>query len=127
MTTRRLHDDNRLRDAWSREMAAARAARGHRDPQTEWTHLERAHVLSQPLGGLHVRTHAAMFGAAVRRRDRHEVLGQAFRLTVAGPGSLTGRYPVGNTGGANVNAFTPMDIPDDLREVLDAQPAKAAS
>jgi Protein of unknown function (DUF3703) len=74
-----------------------------------------------------VRTHAAMFGAAVRRRDRHEIVGQAFRLIVAGPGSLTGRYPVGNTGGANVNAFKPMTIPEDLRDLLDAQASKAVS
>jgi hypothetical protein len=59
-----------------------------------------------------------MFGAAVRRRDRREIVGQVFRLLVAGPGSLTGRYPVGNTGGANVSAFRPMDIPEDLRLVL---------
>jgi hypothetical protein len=40
------------------------------------------------------------------------------RLTVAGPGSLTGRYPVGNTGGARVNALTPMPIPADLAPLL---------
>ena len=40
------------------------------------------------------------------------------RLVVAGPGSLTGRYPMGNTGGANVSAFEPMPIPDDLQVYL---------
>ena len=111
-----------LTDAWSTEMAAARAA--HREPDTssEWGHLERAHIVSQPLGDLHVRTHAAMLAAAVRRREWHEVLGQMFRLAVAAPGSLTGRYPVGNTGGANVSAFAPMPIPEDLKKVLDAVP-----
>jgi hypothetical protein len=59
-----------------------------------------------------------MFVAALRRRDVHEVLGQVFRLLVAAPGSLTGRYPVGNTGGANVSAFEPMPIPDDLQMYL---------
>ena len=125
--TKQVHDNGRLREAWSREMAAARTARSSNDSQTEWTHLERAHILSQPLAGEHVRTHAAMFGAAARRRDRHEIVGQAFRLIVAGPGSLTGRYPVGNTGGANVNAFKSMTIPEDLQALLDAQPSKAAS
>jgi len=127
MATRQLADNGRLREAWSREIGAAREARGSDDTHPEWTRLGRAHILSQPDARLHVRPHAAMFGAAPRRRDRHEILGQAFRLVVAGPGSLTGRYPVGNTGGANVNAFTPMDIPADLRELLDGQPSKAAS
>ena len=63
---------------------------------------------------LHLRTHVAMLAAGIRRHDRREVVGQLLRLVVAGPGSLTGRYPVGNTGGADVNALTPMPIPDDL-------------
>ena len=28
------------------------------------------------------------------------------------------RYPLGNTGGANVSAVQPMDIPADLRAIL---------
>jgi hypothetical protein len=46
------------------------------------------------------------------------VVGQLLRLVVAGPGSLTGRYPVGNTGGADVSALAPMPIPEDLRPYL---------
>ena len=105
--------------AWSHERAEARAARLRGDGAGEWSHLERAHILSQPMAVLHVRTHVAMLGAALRRRDRHEVLGQLVRLLLAGPGSLTGRYPVGNTGGADVSAFVAMPIPEDLRAVLD--------
>jgi hypothetical protein len=59
-----------------------------------------------------------MFAAAVRRRDRPEILGQALRLLLALPGSLSGRYPVGNTGGTDVSAFLPMAVPDDLRPLL---------
>jgi len=66
----------------------------------------------------HVRTHFAMISYGLRRRDRHEVVGQLLRLVVAGPGSLTGRYPVGNTGGANVSAFLPMALPEDLLAFL---------
>jgi Protein of unknown function (DUF3703) len=116
----------RLHDAWSVEMDAARSARGDADAPRVWSHLERAHILSQPMAGPHVRTHAAMFGAAVRGRDGREIVGQAFRLLVAGPGSFTGRYPVGNTGGANVSAFLPMDIPDDLRPFLEPVPGQAS-
>jgi hypothetical protein len=59
-----------------------------------------------------------MLRAAWSRRERHEVLGQMFRLMVAAPGSWTGRYPHGNTGGADVSAFVPMPIPDDLQDIL---------
>ena len=67
----------------------------------------------------HVRTHLAMLSYGLRHRDRREVIGQLVRLVVAAPGSWTGRYPGGNTGGANVSALRPMSIPDDLREVVD--------
>jgi hypothetical protein len=122
-----LENEAQVRSAWSDEMRAAKTAHGDTDDVEEWTHLERAHILSQPSALLHIRTHAAMFAAALRRRDRHEILGQAFRLLVAGPGSLTGRYPVGNTGGANVNAFKPMPMPEDLRVVLGENAAGDAS
>jgi hypothetical protein len=84
----------------------------------EWSHLERAHILSQPKAPLDVRTHLAMLTAGVRRRDRREIVGQLLRMIAAGPGSLTGRYPVGNTGGAAVNALAPMPIPADLLPYL---------
>ena len=113
-----------LRQAWDDERTAAVAARRAGDPTAEWRHLERAHVLSQPKVGLHLRTHLAMLGFALRHRKVHEVLGQLARLVLAAPGSLTGRYPVGNTGGADVSAFLPMTIPDDLRAVLDPTTSK---
>ena len=111
-------DRTRLRAAWAAELAAARAARSSGDTSAEWTHLERAHILSQPMAGPHVRTHVAMLTAALRRRDGRELAGQLFRTVVAAPGSVTGKYPVGNTGGANVSAFAPMTIPDDLQSLL---------
>ena len=71
------------------------------------------------MAGPHVRTHVSMLGYGFRHRDRREVLGQVIRLMVAAPGSWTGRYPVGNTGGAHVSALSPMPIPDDLKGLLD--------
>jgi hypothetical protein len=112
-----------LRAAWSDERAAAREARARGDVAAEWHHLERAHILSQPMAGPHVRTHIAMLGHGIRRRDRREVLGQIIRLVVAAPGSWTERYPVGNTGGADVSALEPMPIPEDLRTILEPSPA----
>jgi hypothetical protein len=120
MNTQTLTSDTRtrLREAWAAELDGARGARSSGDVSAEWTHLERAHILSQPMAGPHVRTHVAMFAAALRRRDRHELIGQLFRIIVAAPGSVTGKYPVGNTGGADVSAFAPMAIPHDLRSLL---------
>ncbi len=107
-----------LESAWTQELEAARNARRAGDLPAEWVHLERAHILSQPRAGMHLRTHAAMLGAAGRRRDIREVVGQLARLVLAAPGSLSGRYPIGNTGGADVSAFRPMPIPADLQLLL---------
>jgi len=83
-----------------------------------WTLLEDAHVLSQPWAWLHVRVHGSMFVAAMVQRDVREVRGQLSRIAVAGPGSLSGRYPTGNTGRARVPATQPMPIAGELAEVL---------
>jgi hypothetical protein len=64
-----------LREPWVEERARASSARDRGDLPGEWHHLERAHILSQPMAGAHVRTHVLMLGAALRRRDRHEILG----------------------------------------------------
>ena len=109
-----------LHERWAQERTAARTARQRTDAEDEWRHLERAHVLSQPMAGPHVRTHIAMLGYGLRHRDGREIVGQLVRLVVAAPGTWTGRYPVGNTGGANVSALKPMPIPDDLQAVLNA-------
>jgi uncharacterized protein DUF3703 len=116
--TTTTYSRTRLRAAWAAELDAARTARSTGDTRAEWAHLERAHILSQPMVGAHVRTHVAMLGSAFRRHDRHELIGQLFRIIVAAPGSMTGKYPVGNTGGADVSAFAPMPIPEDLQPLL---------
>jgi hypothetical protein len=115
-----------IRQAWADEHDAARRARAASDSTAEWTHLERVHILSQPFAVLHVRTHVAMLSYGVRHRDRRETTGQLARLLVAGPGTLLGRYPLGNTGGANVSAEQPMDIPSDLRAILHGSRAVAS-
>ncbi len=79
--------------ARSRYHDEMRAAATATDPSQRWTHLERAHILSQPDPRLHTRNHIAMFTLAVRQRDRREALGQIIRIIVAAPGSLAGRYP----------------------------------
>ncbi|MCU1377059.1 MAG: hypothetical protein JWN29_42 [Acidimicrobiales bacterium] len=106
----------RVRAAYDTELARARSAGSSAE---RWTALERAHILSQPWVRPHVRAHVAMLGVAWRERDRREVTGQIVRLVVAGPGSATGRYPVGNSGRARVPATLPMPLPDDLAALLE--------
>lgn len=87
--------------------------------ETRWRNLEDAHILSQPAALTHVRVHLKMLRAGWDQRDRTEVLGQLTRIVVAGPGSWTGRYPVGNTGRARVPATRQMPIRPDLAKLLD--------
>lgn len=94
------------------ELAAARHAD---DP---WPHLERAHIVCQTWAWPHTRVHATMLRVAVRHRDRREAVGQIVRLLVAGPGSLTGRYPTGNTGRATMGLTETAPIPSELAELL---------
>jgi hypothetical protein len=108
-----------LKTAWRTERDLAKAARDAGDAGAEWRHLERAHILSQPNIRLHVATHMAMLGFALRERNSREIGGQLARLVFATPGSATGKYPRGNTGGANVSAFRQMPVPEDLATILD--------
>lgn len=89
------------------------------DIDAAWHHLERAHILSQPFGGPHVRVHLAMLGLGWRTGDGREVVGQLIRTLVAAPGSWLGRFPPGNTGRARVGLTRPMPIPLDLQKLLD--------
>ncbi|CAA0128433.1 Uncharacterised protein [Mycolicibacterium vanbaalenii] len=103
------------RQMYRREMTAAATAA---DSHARWRHLERAHIVSQPDPWLHTCNHAAMLKLALHQHDRREALGQVLRLIVAAPGSLTGRYPVGNIGRVDAGLMTPMAIPDDLAAAL---------
>lgn len=96
--------------------AAARAT----ETAAAWHHLERAHILSQPLVWLHTRVHITMLVLAVRTADLREIEGQIIRLALAGIGSAMGSYPVGNTGRSNVPLAEPMPIPNDLEGILSA-------
>ena len=109
----------KLRAAFEVELEAARVAADSQDLSKAWRHLERAHILSQAFAGPHIRVHVRMLSLGWRQRDACEVVGQLARIALAGPGSLLGRAPLGNTGGANVGIFTPMVVPTDLQQVLE--------
>lgn len=83
-----------------------------------WQALERAHVLAQSQALQHTRIHLLMLVFAVRRGKWREVGGQIFRLVLAPIGSVTGTAPLGNTGGADVSAFQPMPLSDEIRRKL---------
>ena len=70
--------------------------------------------------GVFIVTSIAMLSFAVRTLRPHEVAGQLFRTVLAAPGTWSGRYPAGNTGGANVSAFAPMPVPADLQQLLES-------
>ena len=84
-----------------------------------WHHLQRAHIVAQTLLWPHCQSHWKMLDLALRQRDWREVRGQIVRLALAPLGNLTGRLPIGNTGRSDVSAFARMEIPSDLRAVLD--------
>ncbi|MCJ0905196.1 DUF3703 domain-containing protein [Rhodococcus sp. ARC_M6] len=104
-----------LRAAYVSEMTAADTTG---DDAQRWAHLERAHIISQPYPWPHTRNHIAMLALALGQHDRREALGQIVRIIVAAPGSLSGRYPEGNTGRVEAGLMKPMPVPDDLAEML---------
>ena len=108
-----------IRTALTDELVASRAAFDQRDPDSGWRHLERAHVLSQPWAIPHINVHNVMLRRGFKAGDRKEVFGQLVRIIVAGPGSLFGRYPVGNSGRARVSAMKPMPLAEDLAALLE--------
>ena len=116
--------DHDLRAAWVGEHAAARRERARGQHAAAWAHLERAHILGRPMAGPHVRTHLAMLGYGLRHHAVREVAGQVLRLALAAPGSWTGRYPAGNTGGSDVNALEPLPVPHDLQALLSPRPRR---
>lgn len=105
--------------AFASSMADAdRHARGG-NLKAAFAALERAHVLGQRDFLSHLRVHGRMLRIGWRARDVREVVGQITRLALVPLGHVSGRLPLGNTGGANVDAFAPMPIPPDLAHLLE--------
>lgn len=110
-----------LRSAFDHEWRLAVAARRSGNLETAFHHLERAHIVGQRHTWLHVRSHLGMLAIGWQRRDGREVVGQLTRIVAA---ALFSRVwvPIGNTGGANVSAFVPMTVPEDLARLLGSSP-----
>lgn len=89
-----------------------------KDVGSDWSALEREHILAQPFFWPHLRSHSAMLCFAIRQRDIKETSGQILRLLLAPIGNVFGRLPHGNTGRSNVSAFPPMSLPPDLADAM---------
>jgi hypothetical protein len=109
----------RLLAAVESELDSARRLEDWGNADGAFQHLERAHVLGQPVTALHVRVHWRMLRWGLRHRRPREVIGQLVRIAGAATKTALGWVPRGNTGGANVSAVRPMPIPPDLQRTID--------
>ncbi|RYG19968.1 MAG: DUF3703 domain-containing protein [Chitinophagaceae bacterium] len=108
-----------LRSYLSLELVMSKEALKDKKYTESWRHLERAHILGQPYPLAHTLVHWKMLQFAVEIKNAKEIIGQLPRLLVGGVKSFIGVIPIGNTGGANVPALKPMEIPADLAEIID--------
>jgi len=86
--------------------------------QNAWYHLERAHIIAQKYPYEHTFVHWKMLQFGIKIKSSKEVIGQIPRLLVGGVKSFVGHIPLGNTGGANVPPLKQMEIPEDIKEIL---------
>ena len=80
--------------------------------------MERAHILAQPWAVQHTEVHWFMLRFGFKIKNWREIVGQIPRLFVGGVYSFVGKIPVGNTGGVNVPPLQPMEIPEDIKEMM---------
>ncbi|MBK7466164.1 MAG: DUF3703 domain-containing protein [Saprospiraceae bacterium] len=83
-----------------------------------WSHLERAHIINQAFPKEHSLVHWKMLLFGFKIKNWKEIRGQILRLIFGGVKSFVGTIPIGNTGGANVPALLPMEIPEDIKLIL---------
>lgn len=107
-----------LRPHFEKELQAARENYLLEQWLFAWRHLERAHILGQPWAVEHTLVHWKMLRFGMQIKNWNEVLGQLPRLILGGIKSFVGKIPVGNTGGTNVPALEPMEIPEDLKAIM---------
>lgn len=107
-----------LKSSYNQELAAYEAYLAANDLSRAWRQLERAHILGQPWAVEHTHVHLLMLKFGFKSKNWQEILGQIPRLLVGGVKSFVGKIPVGNTGGANVPPLRPMEIPEDIKEMI---------
>lgn len=107
-----------LKPHYQKELDAYRDKLGKWFLREAWQHLERAHILGHPYPYQHSEVHWLMLRFGFKIKDWKEIRGQILRLFVGGVKSFVGKIPVGNTGGANVPPLLPMEIPADLKAII---------
>lgn len=106
-----------LAEAYRASLESGYAALRVGDKVCAYAAFERAHVLGQRRTGWHLRSHVGFLRWALRFGDPREFFGQLTRLLAAL--AFTRIWvPVGNTGGARVSAFRPMDVPPNIAALL---------
>lgn len=107
-----------LKEHVNKELLLSSDAFAKGELRVSWRHLERAHILGQPYPIEHTLVHWKMLQFALKMKNTREIIGQIPRLLVGGVKSFVGNIPIGNTGGADVPPLQPMEIPQDLQQIL---------
>ena len=110
---------DRLIPFFYKELEIAGSYFSMNDFRSSWYHLERAHILGQSYPYYHTLVHWKMLLFGIKIKDIREILGQIPRLLVGGVKSFVGEIPVGNTGGANVPPLKRMEIPVELKKIME--------
>lgn len=105
------------RSALLRETRLAATCEAKGDLAAAWRAHELGHIVSQPYLGLHLRSHAAMLGLALRTRNTAEVLAQLVRLALAPVGHAFGRTPPQNVGTGRFGVMEQGTWPPELDPV----------
>jgi len=107
-----------LKPYYRKELLDAKDAFDKKYYPQSWRHLERAHILGQPYPLAHTAVHWKMLVFGIKIKNGKEIIGQIPRLLVGGVKSFVGKIPTGNTGGTDVPALRPMEIPEDLAIII---------
>lgn len=105
---------------YKKELEAVKENLQQDNLQNAWRYLERAHIIGQKYPYEHTFVHWKMLQFGIKIKSSKEIIGQIPRLLIGGVKSFVGHIPVGNTGGANVPPLKPMEIPEDLKKVLNS-------
>lgn len=111
---------NKLISFYQKELEIVKDNLQQNNLQNAWLHLERAHIIAQKYPYEHTFVHWKMLQFGIKIKSSKEVVGQIPRLLVGGVKSFVGYIPIGNTGGANVPPLKTMEIPEDIKEILNS-------
>lgn len=109
---------NKLIPFYQKELEDFRGNLQHDSLKNAWYHLERAHIIAQKYPYEHTFVHWKMLQFGIKIKSTKEIVGQIRRLLIGGIKSFVGNVPEGNTGGANVPPLKVMEIPEDIKEIL---------